>query len=181
MTRDGRSRGGVRACSEMKSAGTLNVSKKISETLQGTSRVPEQMWAGRAQSRSRCGRGEPSPGADVGGASPRRMQLVARMPRGVYRVLSRLLHYRMLRAALRIVNVVRYTMHAVRYNMLWSATTLQWSATTCGSPLQHAPRSEPLPVLARVQRRLREQHRVVLHVTATGPYRQYSRVLEGPA
>ena len=61
------------------------------------------------------------------------MQLVARMPRGVYRVLSRLLHYRMLRAALLIVNVVRYTMHAVRYNMLWSATT-------CGSPLQHAVR-----------------------------------------
>jgi hypothetical protein len=29
--------------------------------------VPAQMWQGRAQSRRRCGRGEPSPGADVGG------------------------------------------------------------------------------------------------------------------
>ena len=28
------------------------------------------MWAGRAQSRRRCGRGEPSPDADVGGVSP---------------------------------------------------------------------------------------------------------------
>ena len=27
--------------------------------------VPAQMWPGRAQSRRRCGRGEPSPGADV--------------------------------------------------------------------------------------------------------------------
>jgi hypothetical protein len=32
--------------------------------------VPAQMWAGRAQSWRRCGRGEPSPGADVGGVSP---------------------------------------------------------------------------------------------------------------
>ncbi len=29
--------------------------------------VPEQMWQGWAQSRCRCGRGGPSPGADVGG------------------------------------------------------------------------------------------------------------------
>jgi hypothetical protein len=29
-----------------------------------------QMWAGRAQSRCRCGWGEPSPGGDVGGVSP---------------------------------------------------------------------------------------------------------------
>ena len=34
--------------------------------------LPAQMWEGRAQSRSRCGRGEPAPGADVGdrGAGP---------------------------------------------------------------------------------------------------------------
>ena len=31
----------------------------------GASRVPAQMWQGRAESRCRCGRGEPSPGADV--------------------------------------------------------------------------------------------------------------------
>jgi hypothetical protein len=34
------------------------------------SRVPAQMWQGGAQSRRRCGRGEPSPGADVAGGSP---------------------------------------------------------------------------------------------------------------
>ena len=32
------------------------------------SRVPAQMWQGRAQFRCRCGRGEPSPGADVAAA-----------------------------------------------------------------------------------------------------------------
>jgi hypothetical protein len=32
--------------------------------------VPAQMWQGRAQSRCRCGRGEPSPRADVTRASP---------------------------------------------------------------------------------------------------------------
>ena len=32
------------------------------------SRVPAQMWQGRAQSRCRCGRGEPSPAADVAAA-----------------------------------------------------------------------------------------------------------------
>ena len=32
--------------------------------------VPEQMWVGWAQSRCRCGRGGPSPGADVGGVGP---------------------------------------------------------------------------------------------------------------
>ena len=31
--------------------------------------VPAQMWAGRAHPRRRCGWGEPSPGADVGGVS----------------------------------------------------------------------------------------------------------------
>ncbi len=36
----------------------------IVSALQRT--VPVQMWAGAAQSRGRCGRGEPSPGADVG-------------------------------------------------------------------------------------------------------------------
>ena len=35
----------------------------------GASRVPEQMWQGRAESRRRCGKGEPSPGADVAGVS----------------------------------------------------------------------------------------------------------------
>jgi hypothetical protein len=40
----------------------------IVSALQRT--VPAQMWAGGAQSRRRCGRGEPSPGADVGGGSP---------------------------------------------------------------------------------------------------------------
>ena len=50
------------------------------------SRVPMQMWQGRAQSRCRCGRsepdpgadvarGEPSPGADVAGASPVPVQM----------------------------------------------------------------------------------------------------------
>jgi hypothetical protein len=40
--------------------------------------VPAQMWpqhAGRAQSRCRCGRGEPSPSADVAGASPVPVQM----------------------------------------------------------------------------------------------------------
>jgi hypothetical protein len=32
--------------------------------------VPVQMWQWRAQSRRRCGRLEPSPGADVAGVSP---------------------------------------------------------------------------------------------------------------
>ena len=36
----------------------------------GVSPVPAQMWPGRAQSRCRCGRGEPSLGADVAGVSP---------------------------------------------------------------------------------------------------------------
>jgi hypothetical protein len=36
----------------------------------GASPVPVLMWEGRAQSRCRCGRGEPSPGADEGGVSP---------------------------------------------------------------------------------------------------------------
>ena len=36
----------------------------------GLSPVPAQMWKGRAQLRRRCGRVEPSPGADVAGASP---------------------------------------------------------------------------------------------------------------
>jgi hypothetical protein len=36
----------------------------------GASPVPVQMWAGRAQSRCRCGRGEPSPSADVGRGEP---------------------------------------------------------------------------------------------------------------
>ena len=31
--------------------------------------VPVQMWEQRAQSRCRCGRGEPSPGADVAGVA----------------------------------------------------------------------------------------------------------------
>jgi hypothetical protein len=43
----------------------------LSKALRSCARVvPAQMWEGRAQSRRRCGRGEPSPGADVGGASP---------------------------------------------------------------------------------------------------------------
>ena len=32
--------------------------------------LPAQTWPGRVQSRRRCGRGEPSPGADVAGVSP---------------------------------------------------------------------------------------------------------------
>ncbi len=39
--------------------------------------VPAQIWAGRAQSRRRCGWGEPSPGANVGGASPVLAQMLA--------------------------------------------------------------------------------------------------------
>ncbi len=33
--------------------------------IAGASPVPVRMWEGRAQSRCRCGRGEPSPGADI--------------------------------------------------------------------------------------------------------------------
>jgi hypothetical protein len=40
------------------------------DSVGGVSPVPVQMWAGRAQSRRRCGKGEPSPGADVVGMSP---------------------------------------------------------------------------------------------------------------
>ena len=36
-----------------------------------------QMWQGRGQSRCRCGGGEPSPGADVGGVSPVPVQMWA--------------------------------------------------------------------------------------------------------
>jgi hypothetical protein len=38
--------------------------------LHSCNRVPAQMWQGWAQSRRGCGRGEPSPGADVAGVSP---------------------------------------------------------------------------------------------------------------
>ena len=51
--------------------------------------VPVQMWQGLAQSRRRCGSGEPSPGADVAAASPvlaqmwqRRAQSPCRCGRG---------------------------------------------------------------------------------------------------
>jgi hypothetical protein len=37
--------------------------------------VPVQMWQGCAQSRCRCGRGEPSPGADVAATSPVPVQM----------------------------------------------------------------------------------------------------------
>jgi hypothetical protein len=40
------------------------------QMYQGASPVPAQMWQGRAHSRCRCGRGEPSPGADVAGSEP---------------------------------------------------------------------------------------------------------------
>jgi hypothetical protein len=36
----------------------------------GVPTVPAQMWAGWAQSRRRCGQGEPSPGAGVAGLGP---------------------------------------------------------------------------------------------------------------
>jgi NADPH:quinone reductase-like Zn-dependent oxidoreductase len=36
----------------------------------GASPVPVQMWQAAAQSRCRCGRRQPSPGADVAGGSP---------------------------------------------------------------------------------------------------------------
>ena len=38
-------------------------------------RVPVQMWEGWAQSRCRCGRGGPSPGAHVGGVGPVPVQM----------------------------------------------------------------------------------------------------------
>ena len=38
------------------------------------------LWPGRAQSRRRCGRGERSPGADVGGVSPVPAQMRKRRP-----------------------------------------------------------------------------------------------------
>jgi hypothetical protein len=41
----------------------------------GASPVPVQMWQGRAQSRCRCGRGEPGPGADAAGVSPVPVQM----------------------------------------------------------------------------------------------------------
>ena len=47
----------------------------------GVSLVPVQMWQGRAQSRCRCGRGEPSPGADVAGVSPVPVQMWQRLRR----------------------------------------------------------------------------------------------------
>ena len=37
--------------------------------------VPVQMWEGQAQSRCRCGRDGPSPGADVGGMGPVPVQM----------------------------------------------------------------------------------------------------------
>jgi hypothetical protein len=40
-----------------------------------SSRVPMRMWAGWAQSRFRCGRGGPSPYADVSGVGPVPVQL----------------------------------------------------------------------------------------------------------
>ena len=49
----------------------------------GASPVPVQMWAGRAQSRCRCGRGEPGPGADVAGASPVLVQMWQGVPAGL--------------------------------------------------------------------------------------------------
>ena len=39
-------------------------------TFAAASPVPAQTWQGAAQSRRRCGRGQPSPGADVAGVSP---------------------------------------------------------------------------------------------------------------
>jgi hypothetical protein len=43
------------------------------------------MWEGRAQSRRRCGRGEPSPGADVAGSSKRSSALSCRATRSTTR------------------------------------------------------------------------------------------------
>ncbi len=37
--------------------------------IETVSRVPMQMWQARAESQCRCGRREPSPNADVAGAS----------------------------------------------------------------------------------------------------------------
>ena len=44
------------------------------EPRPGVERLAAAMWQGRAESRRRCGRGEPSPGADVAGVSPARAQ-----------------------------------------------------------------------------------------------------------
>ena len=60
----------------------------LAELWKGVSPVPAQMWLGvspvvtqlrapraQAQSRRRCGGGEPSPGADVAGVSPVQVQM----------------------------------------------------------------------------------------------------------
>ena len=51
------------ACSKAK------VDPVRAQMCQAVSPVPAQMWT-EEQSRRRCGRGEPSPGADVAAASP---------------------------------------------------------------------------------------------------------------
>jgi hypothetical protein len=51
---------------------SLDVWPSLGTDVGGVSPVRGQMWEGRAQSRRKCGRGESSPGADVGrGLDPR--------------------------------------------------------------------------------------------------------------
>jgi hypothetical protein len=58
----------------------LPVAKCAGADVAGASRVPAQMWEGVGQSWRRCGRGEPSPGADVGGDAVASRQLNATRP-----------------------------------------------------------------------------------------------------
>jgi hypothetical protein len=55
--------------------GCVTSEEAVRWTRLATCAVPVPMWQGRAQSRRRCGRGEPSLGADVAGASPVRAPL----------------------------------------------------------------------------------------------------------
>ena len=52
------------------SIGAVASLRCVSLMCPGASPVPVQMWQGRAQSRCRCSRGEPSRSADVAGVSP---------------------------------------------------------------------------------------------------------------
>ena len=55
--------------------GCVTSEEAVRWTRLATCAVPVPMWQGRAQSRRRCGRGEPSLGADVAGASPVPVQI----------------------------------------------------------------------------------------------------------
>ena len=81
---------GARMCMRPRSARRMSVALHgaLAELWKGVSPVPAQMWLGvspvvtqlrapraQAPSRRRCGRGEPSPSADVAGVSPVQVQM----------------------------------------------------------------------------------------------------------